>query len=324
MPRHLDFTDPGLQHVLGWEQDGVVARTQLLALGATDHDIARMLRRRELTAAHPGVYVDHTGRLSPAQRGWVALLACAPAALSHESAMPGGDPSVVHVCVAHDRTLRPIVGVQVHRSSHLDTRVDWRRRPPRVLPAHATLDVMEAHLRGGDVAAAYAVLASACSTREVVPRMLRSALAERAKVTGRALLAGMIDDDDQGACSVLELGYLRRVERAHGLPPGQRQRPSEATGRRTYRDVSYEGPGVVVELDGRAFHDGPRARDDDARRDIAEAATGGAVTLRVTYGLVFGDACRTAAWIGAVLRRRGWTGRPTPCSACAAHAPRAG
>ena len=238
--------------------------------------------------------------------------------------MPGGDPALVHVCVAHDRTLLPIAGVRVHRTSHLATRVDWRRRPPRVLPAHATLDVMETRLREGDVAAAYAALATACATREVVPRMLRAALAERPKATGRALLAGMIDDVDQGACSVLERGYLRRVERAHGLPRGERQRSSEATGRRTYLDVSYESQGVVVELDGRAFHDGPRARDDDARRDIAEAATSGAVTLRVTYGLVFGDACRTAAWIGAVLGRRGWAGRPTPCSACAGHAPRAG
>lgn len=324
MPRHLEFSDPGLQHVLRREQDGVVARGQLLALGATDHDIARMLRRRELHTALPGVYVDHTGRLSPRQRAWVAVLGCAPAALSHESAMPGGEPGVVHVCVAHDRTLRPVAGIQVHRSSHLATRVDWRRRPPRVLPAHATLDVMEAHLRRGDVAAAYAALSTACATREVTPGMLRAALADRSKVAGRSLLAGMLDDVDGGACSVLERGYLHRVERAHGLPRATRQRASGATGRRTRQDVRYEELGVVVELDGRAFHDGPRARDEDARRDVAEAATSDAVTLRLTYGLVFGDACRTAAWVGAVLRRRGWTGRPTPCSACARHAPRAG
>ena len=66
-----------------------MSRAQLLALGATDHDIARMLRRRELRTARPGVYVSHTGDLSRTQRAWVALLACAPAALSNESAAPG-------------------------------------------------------------------------------------------------------------------------------------------------------------------------------------------------------------------------------------------
>lgn len=316
MPRHLDFTHPELQDVLHREQNGVVSRRQLLDLGATDHDIARMLRRRELHQTQPGVYVDHSGQLTRQQREWVALLACSPAALSHESAMPGGDPPVVHVCVAPDRTLQRVAGVVVHRTSHLRTRVDWHRRPPRMRPEHATIDVMEARIRTGDVAGAYAALTRACYTREVVPRLLRTALAERAKVTRRKLVAGMIDDVENGACSVLERGYLHLVERAHGLPRGRRQRTSHATGKRTDQDVRYEEYGVVVEPDGRAFHDSPEARDVDARRDLAEAAVSRALTLRVTYGLVFNDACRTARWIAQVLWRRGWRGEFTRCPRC--------
>ncbi|MDQ6522325.1 hypothetical protein RB608_01875 [Nocardioides sp. LHD-245] len=318
MPRHLDFSDPRLEVILRREQDGVVTRGQLLDLGGTDHDIARMTRRRELRQVEPGVYVDHTGVLTRRQREWVALFAYAPAALSHESAMPGGEPSMIHVCVGPDRTLRPIAGVVVHRSAHLASRVDWRRRPPRMVPPHATIDVLEARIRADDVAGAYAALTRACFTREVVPRMLRAALAERVKVTRRALVAGMIDDLEQGACSVLERGYLHLVERAHGLPGGRRQHISRATGSRTDQDLRHEEYGVVIELDGRAYHDGARARDDDARRDLAEVATSDAITLRVTYGLVFGDPCRTALWVARVLQRRGWTGAPRSCPRCPA------
>ncbi len=293
-----------------------MSRQQLLDLGATDHDIARMLRRRELTATQPGVYVDHNGRLTRAQREWVALLACAPAALSHESAMPGGDPPVVHVCIDQRRTLARMAGVVVHRTSHLGDRIDWHRRPPRVRPEHATIDVMEARIRGDDIAGAYAALTRACHTREVVPRMLRAALAERRKVVRRSMILGMIDDVELGANSVLERGYLQLVERAHGLPRARRQRVSQATGKRTDQDVRYEEYGVIVEPDGRAFHDSPEARDVDARRDLAERAVSDALTLRVTYGLVFNDACRTARWIGQILQRRGWQGEIRSCPRC--------
>lgn len=44
------------------EQSGVVSRRQLLALGARKHDIDRLVRRRELTRVHPGVYVDQPAR----------------------------------------------------------------------------------------------------------------------------------------------------------------------------------------------------------------------------------------------------------------------
>jgi hypothetical protein len=115
---------------------------------------------------------------------------------------------------------------------------------------------------------------------------------------------------------VLERGYLHRVERAHGLPAGDRQTHSTATGKSSYQDVRYREQGVVVELDGRAFHDSPLDRDRDALRDLAELSRSGLVTTRVTYGLVYGDACRTATLIAELLRQRGWRGRLRPCPNC--------
>lgn len=258
MPRHLDFSHAALQHLLRWEQNGVVARAQLRELGASDHDIARMIRRRELHPVEPGVYVVHSGALERVQREGVAVLACAPAALSHDSATPGLAPGQVHVVVAATRTLRPIAGVVVHRSRHLDTRVEWNQRPPRVRPAHATIDVVAARIGDGDIAGAYAALARAAQTRQVWPRSLREAVEERPRMARRDLVTAMIDDIESGADSVLERGYLQLVERAHGLPRGRRQQSSRSTGRRTYIDVHYEAYGVIVEPDGRAFHDSPR------------------------------------------------------------------
>lgn len=91
---------------------------------------------------------------------------------------------------------------------------------------------------------------------------------------------------------------------------------STATGGTTYQDVRYDKYGVVVELDGQAYHDSAVARDRDALRDLAELAAGEAPTARVTYGLVYRNACRTAEWIGTLLRRRGWPGPLGRCPDC--------
>ncbi|TNM40497.1 hypothetical protein FHP29_10655 [Nocardioides albidus] len=52
------------------------------------------------------------------------------------------------------------------------------------------------------------------------------------------------------------------------------------------------------------------------------AATGwpctpGAGTVRLGYGQVLGRPCSTAAKIGRILQRQGWTGEVTVCPACA-------
>ncbi len=316
VPARVDLTHPELAHLVRWVQDGVVSRRQVLAVGGTDHDIARMVRRRELTTVHPGVYVDHSGPLTRRQRAWVAVLAAWPAALCHESALPDPPPRPVHVAVARERTVTVPGWVVAHRMADLDARTRWNATPPTVGLEHSWIDLAARHLGADDVGAAFASLARLCFSRRTTPDRIADVLATRARVAGRATIEGLLADARDGACSVLERGYLLRVERAHGLPRGRRQARSDATGRRTDQDVSYDDFGFVVELDGRAFHDSPEARDADAERDLAELASRDAATARVTYGLVFGGPCATAARIGAVLRRRGWTGELRPCPSC--------
>jgi hypothetical protein len=302
-----------LDHLLTWVQDGVVARRQLRALGARDHDVARMVRRRELSVAHPGVYVNHTGELTWAQRAWVAVLACWPAALSHQSACPGAHRAgAIHVAVSHRRTLRPPAGVVVHRIAALDRRTDWLKSPPRLRPAEAVLDLVSTQ---SSVAARFRVLADACQTREVGVREIRAALASRVRFPERALLNALLDDLAAGACSVLERGYLE-LERGHGLPAADRPRRDDLAGHGVYRDAPYLDHDLVVELDGRAFHDNASARDRDAQRDLDTLVSDERTTVRLTYGQVFDDGCATVRVIATLLERRGWAGPFVPCPRC--------
>jgi hypothetical protein len=302
-------------------QDGVISRRQVLDAGGTDSDIARMLRRRDLTDVHRGVYVSHSGQLTLAQRHWAAVLAFWPASLAHASALPDPPTTIVHVAVDVGRNLRPLPRIVLHRTPDFEQRAELHRSPPTIRLEHALIDVVSGELHDKDVAAAFAVLARVCAGRRTTPERVMRVLATRQRVCGRRTVETMLTDLRDGACSVLERGYLHRVERAHGLPKGERQTRSTATGRLTFQDVHYRGQGVVVELDGRAFHDAPRDRDRDALRDLAELSRSDLVTTRVTYGLVFGDACRTAVLIGDLLRRRGWSGRTRPCPGCGpAHA----
>ncbi len=315
------YDEHALHFLLRSVQSGVVARWQLLELGGTDNDIERMLRRRELAQVHPGVYVDHTGPLTRKQREWAALLLYWPAALALESALAhlGAlpvPPREVQVAVADWRRLKEVPGTRIQLVPQFEQRCELVRRPPHVHLEHALIDVMELRMRDEDVAGAFALLAQVCGSRRTLPEWVERALADRRRVTGRKIIEGLVADRRDGLCSVLERGYRDRVERPHGFPRRRRQRVSRSTGGRTEQDVNYEEQGVIVELDGRTFHDDPEARDRDAMRDLAELATADAVTARVTYGLVFRDQCRTAHWIAQILRRHGWTGTPRRCPRC--------
>lgn len=297
------------------DQCGVIARRQVLSAGLTRHDIARLLRRRIWKVVHPGVYADHTGPLTWHQRAWAAVLFSWPATLSHESAMraaegPGRrdrEEDVIHVAVEGDRHLVTPEGVRLHRSVGFAERSLWNTAPPRVRYEEAALDVAA---EAPTDFAALGVLAEACQWRRTTAGRMLDSLARRTRIRRRTWLASVLADVAQGACSVLEHGYLNRVERTHGLPRADRQRRVGATLGVTYRDAEYDD--LVLELDGRMFHDSTSQRDLDMDRDL-DAAVDRRVTIRLSYGQVFARPCRTAARIGVLLQQRGWTGQPRPC-----------
>ena len=298
------------------DQDGVVARQQLRRIGLVDHDVRRLVRRRELVVVHLGVYVNHTGELSWQQRAQAAVHAHWPAALTRESALPDPAPRApIQVAIDVRRTVQPVDGVVAHRTADFADRVLWLRSPPRIALEHAVIDVA---VDADDELRAFRVLAEACRSRETTASRILATLGRRGRVPGRKVLHDLLTDLSEGSCSVLERAYLRRVERPHGLPTGVRQPRADVNGRSVYRDVDYRPYRTCIELDGRAFHDTALARDRDAERDLVAAVEGDAVTVRLTYGLVFGSPCRTAERIAALLMRRGWPGPFVPCPECPA------
>ena len=303
-------------------QSGVVSRRQLTSLGAEPHDLQRMLRRRDLTRVRDGVFVDHTGPLTWLQRAWVGVQVAWPAALSHDSALRaadgpgrhGRDDALIHLAVDRDRAVRVPPGYVLHRFAGFEAKVQWNASPPRVRVEEALLDVV-AHAR--DDLTAIAVLADAVQARRTVPARIRSALDARARIPRREFLHGVLTDVQGGTCSVLEHGYLTRVEQPHGLPIARRQLRDSTHGP-VLRDVVYVPFDQVVELDGRMFHDSAARRDADLDRDL-DAAISGQSTVRLGWGQVYGRPCATAVRIGMLLNTRGWSGHVRACPRCPDH-----
>ncbi len=292
--------DPRLRE-LAQRQSDVVSRRQMLAAGLDDHDIRRMLRRREWARLHAGVYIAHTGPPTWVQSAWAAVLAVWPAALAGESALraddgPGRAAAHRPICVVVERTrsVAAPADIRVVHATGLDERVRWNLCPPRVRDEEAVLDLAVAV--PSDFSA-IAILADAVQARRTTAQRLIDALAGRRRVARRTFLSAVLRDIRDGTCSVLEHGYLTRVERSHGLPRADRQAPGEPPGT-IYRDVTYKQYGTYVELD----------------RDL-DAAVGGRETLRLGWGQVFDRSCSTAHKVGRVLAGRGWDlGGLVPCS----------
>ena len=291
------------------EQDGLITRGQLWSVGARKPDLDRLRRRRELTTVHRGVFVNHTGPLTWRQRAWAAVLYAAPAALYLESAdePPPDDP--IHLAIDGTRRVGAIEGVRLHRVRNLDPMVQWHLGPPRVRFEENTLALV--HRAGTDLEA-IRLLTSAVGSRRTTAARLRATLAGTSRIARRALVIALLDDLEAGTCSVLEHGYLTRVERAHGLPEGRRQKPRAGTHGMEYRDVEYEELGQVVELDGRTGHAAWVAQGRDADRDLDDHADG-REAVRLRWAQVYGTPCRTAERLGRILARRGWTGQPRRC-----------
>ncbi len=300
-------------------QDGVICRQQVLECGGDDHDIRRMLRRRDWAAVHRAVYVDHTGELTWRQRAWAAVLYAGPsAALDRESAIradagPGwrgfDERHPIRVAVAANRTVLDLPDVRVRRVTDLATKVRWSASPPRIMVEEATLDYALSRTHDH---AAFEVLAASVRARCTTAQRLLDAVEDRDRISRRRWLVAVLTDIRDGTCSVLEHGYLYKVERAHRLPASRRQlRETGPAGRAVYRDVLYEKFATVVELDGR-LHDEPHQRDSDLDRDLALAVRQ-RLTIRLGWGQVFSRACSTAGRVAAVLQSRGWTGEPVPC-----------
>lgn len=299
-------------------QSGVLARRQLLTLGLSDEAVEARLRRGQWVRLHPGIYLTFTGPVPALAQAWGAVLAAGDrAVLGGRTALwlwgvLNVPETVVTVCVPGDRRVVAPAGVQVRRRRRLDDLAHPAVRPPRLRVEEAVLDVTAEGTEGEVVD----LVLRATSGRRTTPDRIAAALRRRHRHPHRALLQDLLDESAEGVQSPLELRYRRGVERAHGLPRGERNVPERVVGRtgasRTrYRDIRYRRWRVVVELDGREAHPAWRQRHDRAR-DNSATVDGDRVLVYGWYETVV-EPCEVAVEVIRLLRAQGWRGTPHPC-----------
>jgi very-short-patch-repair endonuclease len=301
---------------LGRRQAGVVTRQQALACGMTVEQIRTRLRTRRWRRLFAGVYATFTGEIPHEAVLWAAVLSAgAGAVLSHQTAAAlvgldgtGTPGCAIHVTVPRGRRVQRRSGVALHVSARVDAARHPTRTPPQTRVEETVVDLTQT---APDLDAALSWIIRACAARLTTVDRLRATLAQRRKLRWRAELCATVDDVRLGSHSLLELRYLRDVERRHALPDGVRQRPRWRPGGRWYDDVCYPEYATAVELDGRAAHPEHRRRRD-RKRDNAHVVAGGRV-LHYDLADVTESPCDVAAEVAMVLRRNGWPGTPKLC-----------
>ncbi|RKT77690.1 putative AbiEi antitoxin of type IV toxin-antitoxin system [Terracoccus luteus] len=292
-------------------QWGLVTRRQALELGLSDAALRWRVTSGRWRRVHPGVFQTLPGRDDWQTTALAGLLHVGiPAALCGPSAgylwglVPAPGP-LVHIVVPTSRRPDPAPGLVISRSRFALDRTDERAWPHRIGVDHTVFDLAQ----GQPLDRAVALVAKAVQSRRTTVRNLRSALELRPNQTLRTLLLEVLDDVSTGIESAAELRYLRDVERSHGLPRAEHQRPGLD---RTVCDNDYEPVRMKVEVDGRLGHAGWSHQQRDGRRDRRHA-TGGWLTIRVFWTDVAGSPCETASDLAAIMASRGWRGTPRPC-----------
>lgn len=294
------------------EQAGVVTRAQVLDCGLSDSSLRERVRGERWQRLHRGVYATFSGPVPRIGVLWAAVL-CAgrTAMLSHESAAElvglSSQPSrLVYVTVPLGDSPAPIAGVVVRRLARAAERRHPSRLPPQTRIEDTVIDLTQT---AATIEDAISWLARAVAGRFTTAERLLTCVSQRPKLTWRAHLVAALGDVAIGCHSLLELTYLRAVERAHGLPQSTRQvRRASDVG---YDDVRYADFATRVELDGRAAHP-EYDRWRDLRRDNA-AVVEGDMVLRFGLADVATIPCQVAAQVATVLRANGWTGTGHPC-----------
>lgn len=244
---------------LAERQHGVVTRRQMLALGVGPDVMKRRVRSGVLRPVHRGVYAVGHAALGAEARWMAAVLACgAGAVLSHLSAARlWGMSSVpfdreVHVTVARVQRRHP--GIVVHRAATSGADVTRHRGIPVTTVARTYVDVADE--------VGYATLRRMADHGvRLDADAVRRALARAPNRAGRGKLVRLLGDDVRTR-SGLER-HLRRLVREAGLPaPVVNRRILGAE-----RDFAWPDRRLVVEVDGRRYHEPRAARERDHERD---------------------------------------------------------
>lgn len=289
-----------------------MTRAQALQCGISDEVLERLVFDGTWQRMDRGIYLAASAPASWRQGARAALLwAGADAALGGQAA------AYRHGLV---RTPPKVIDVWVPRqSSHRPARPRWRLHydcsgrlqrawgdPTATTVEDTILDVAHA----GDVDGALSILTRALADRRTHEARVRAALDARGRMRHRTVLADVVSER-KGYESALEYHADIDVLRDHGLPRGRAQVVTEAT---TRVDRLLDEYDLVLELDGRAGHEGDGAFRDMWRDN--QNTLRGLRVLRLGWSDVRLRPCETARLVAEVLRQQGWQGTLRPCRRC--------
>lgn len=283
-------------------QGGALTLAQCRMAGMGLEPVRRLVREGSWAMAGRGLLVTTPGLESLHTRRWLGILAAgdgAALALQTAAAMIGwGRPTdeVYLVVPASHRRVQPGPWTVMR------TRVPFTTRGllPVTTPERTVLDMVRR-----DPPQAVGLLTDVVNARCTTPAKILRELEKFDAFPRRAFVRGLLGDVGGGALSVLEVMWLREVERAHGLPRGERQSRSRAG----HRDIRYGR--LLVELDGRLGHTGRGAFRDMDRDNIHVLQ--GELTLRFGFHDVDRRPCAAAAMVALALRRLGMHVDPVSC-----------
>jgi hypothetical protein len=293
-------------------QAGVLIRAQLVSFGLCDSQIARLVRQQVLQRLDRGAYILGVQEPTWHQYAWAAVLLGGRSArlIGPSAAVFDGlaDPSFpIHLSVdaRSGLTSRPWLTVVRQRDVSRPSRS--LVAPPRSVIEDTVLDLCAA---AADDAAVIGFLTLSIP-RLTSARRLKRALDRRGRIAHRSLINDVLAETAIGVQSPLEYRWVKQVERPHRLPIPIRPFPLPSGG---LADGGYEEFRVLLELDGRRYHDGER-RFRDWRRDNM-SSEGDWLTLRYGWHDTVVESCETAGNLFRVLRRRGYAGQLGRCRNC--------
>lgn len=290
---------------LATHQHGVVEIKQLRQLGFGERAVHHRVATGRLHRVHQGVYAVGHSLLTREGRWMAAVLACGPeAVLSHRSAaalwgLRQDGRSRVDVTAPGRRGRMPI-GIEAHR--HGSLRADDRTSVngiPCTSIARTLLDL------AGVVSARE--LRNAITQAEVLGvfdlRAVRGLIARSRGRRGIARLRRALDEFDPGmeyTRSELERRFLSLCARKR-LPRPEVNAPLDIDGEPIKPDFLWRKARLVVETDGRRFHDTAVAFEKDRHRDQQLLVAGWRV-VRCTWRQVVDEPAELAQTLRELLQ----------------------
>jgi very-short-patch-repair endonuclease len=279
-------------HAVAALQHGVIARSQLIALGLSANGIDARVKRGRLFRMQRGVY--RVGPvLGPLGQEMAAVLACRPKAfLSHQSAafafkLTSDRPPSVHLTVVRRELHRP--GLICHQTVELPTdeatEIDG---VPATTPTRTILDLaLTADIER--------LLAEAYARHLTTRPKLLSLLARYPTRRGTRALRAVLETTPARTRSKPERRLLSLIRLAR-LPPPQ----VNAKLHNWEVDFLWPDRKLIVEVDALSTHTSPRAFERDRRKD-AELTLLGYTVVRVTRRQIEGEPEALVARLAAFL-----------------------